>query len=770
MAKFLQFSEMNLSKRLLTAMLIIGLLPLTVVGVISYITGSNALYQAELNMLDAVRSVKRDQIESYFVQIQHQVRTMSESTMIVDAMREMRSGMQRLPSQLSRSEESVREYQRSNSEYYKTGFGAEYRRKNSQSVDVSTLLPKALSTELAQYLYVSQNPYPIGSKDKLDSAGDSSSYSQAHQKYHPKIRNYLHKFGYYDIFLIEPEHGQVVYSVFKEVDFATRLSDGPYRNTNLAKVFNEAVNFDDPEQLALVDFSTYLPSYNNPASFIATPIFDKEALIGVLVFQMPVGKINKIMHNTEGLGESGETYIVGNDGKMRSQSRFSDYNTVLEKSVEDSALEAILAGESGRGAIQDYRGVDVLSSYSPLTIEGLTWGIVAEIDESEALAGINASIYFDVLIGLISALGVTFTGLYLARSISTPISQAAEISKSIANGQLDNKIEVSTQCEVGGLLNSLSTMQTNLRTRIAKDKRALAENTRIKQALDNVSGNVLVVDNDGRIAYLNHAYLGFLQHNQAFFPALEETPSLALLEGMDLEQLIPLDEEQLHTLKHLQQELRLAMEIGPLTLALIANQVISHSGERLGVVIELVDRTQEVATEKEVQFVVDSALQGDLTQRIDLSEKQGYFSNLSMGVNQLVDVSEQVIDDTQRVVGALAVGDLSQSIERQYKGAFEQLKLNVNATVVRLTQVVEQIQRSSNSVKTGAMEIFQANGNLNKRTEQQSASLEQTAASMEVFTEAIQKNASFSQRTNEIVQQARESAEQGGEVIDSTIR
>jgi len=135
-------------------------------------------------------------------------------------------------------------------------------------------------------------------KHQLDSAG-SSLYGGLHKKYHPAMRKYLEKFGFYDIFLIDDETGHIVYSVFKEVDFATSLLTGPYKDTNFAREFSAASQADEKDFVKLVDFEPYYPSYNAPASFIASPISNGSRRVGVLVFQRPIDRINAIMTSNQ---------------------------------------------------------------------------------------------------------------------------------------------------------------------------------------------------------------------------------------------------------------------------------------------------------------------------------------------------------------------------------------------------------------------------------------------------------------------------------------
>ena len=138
---------------------------------------------------------------------------------------------------------------------------------------LSDYYPQNIEARTLQNQYILANPNDTGSKHLLDSADDGSSYSEAHEIYHPILRDYLEHFGYYDIFLVA-EDGDIVYSVFKEVDYGTSLLDGPYRDTNFAEVFRSALDADDGDFVSLVDFEPYDPSYNAPAAFTASPIFD----------------------------------------------------------------------------------------------------------------------------------------------------------------------------------------------------------------------------------------------------------------------------------------------------------------------------------------------------------------------------------------------------------------------------------------------------------------------------------------------------------------
>lgn len=180
-----------------------------------------------------------------------------------------------------------------------------------------------------QTLYITSNPNPQGEKENLTDAGDGSSYSAVHARYHPWFRDLQRTREYYDVFLFDLD-GNLIYSVFKELDYATNLNSGQWKDTDLSVVFKQAAR-GQKNQNYFTDFRPYSPSYDAPASFISRAVYATTGeKIGVLAFQMPVGRLNAMMQKSEGLGETGETYIVGSDKLMRSDSRFSEDSTILK--------------------------------------------------------------------------------------------------------------------------------------------------------------------------------------------------------------------------------------------------------------------------------------------------------------------------------------------------------------------------------------------------------------------------------------------------------
>jgi len=291
-----------------------------------------------------------------------------------------------------------------------------------------------------QNAYITDNPNSLGEKHKLIKAATGTSYDDIHGEFHPYFRTLLEARSYYDVFLIDPS-GNVVYSVFKELDFATNLNNGDWATSDLGVLFRDIVKNPKDNRAVFKDFRPYAPSADAPASFIGMPVLNKNSnLVGVLVYQMPIGEINRIMQSADGMGETGETYIVGSDYLMRSDSRFSKESTILKNKVESQTVKEALQGETGVHEIQDYRNIDVLSAYTPIDFLNTKWALIAEVDVEEAMQ--TATWVRNISIGVVlvvSIVGAIFALLF-SRTITIPVTRITKSMDALAEG--DNTIEI----------------------------------------------------------------------------------------------------------------------------------------------------------------------------------------------------------------------------------------------------------------------------------------------------------------------------------------
>lgn len=476
---------MKLRSQLLLSFLAAGLTPVLATAVVCYWTASSGSEQiesksradlrakAEANLI-ASRDSKKSQVEDYFTSIGDQVTTFSEDRMIVDAMRGFRGAFQSYREQSELDEQSINRFRDELTGYYTGEFGSEYQKQNSgKTVNAAQFLNQLDQDSLAlQHAYIRANRNPLGSKHQLDTADEATAYGKLHKAVHPVIRNYLEKFGYYDIFLCDPETGDIVYSVFKELDYTTSLVDGPYAQTNFGEAFRKANQSADKDAVVLVDFEQYTPSYEAPASFVASPIYDGDEKVGVLVFQMPIDRINNVMGRRSGMGESGETYAVGGGGRLRSDtfrdpeahSITASFRNPATGSVNNDRVDKAIKGESGAVLAQNYLGDDVLCAYAPLDVLGLRWAILAEITEEEAFAAAReitdtanaanvALLAWSAGVAVLASALVLMFAWFVSNRILTPLNETIGMLKNLSEGEADLSMQLdeSRRDEVGEL-------------------------------------------------------------------------------------------------------------------------------------------------------------------------------------------------------------------------------------------------------------------------------------------------------------------------------
>ncbi|WP_122073010.1 methyl-accepting chemotaxis protein [Pseudophaeobacter sp. EL27] len=322
--------------------------------------------------------------------------------------------------------------------------------------------------------YITNNPNKTGEKHLLDRASGDQAYHTEHGIYHPGLRTLIDTKGYYDAFLISPA-GDIVYSVFKEMDYATSLTTGAYKDSGLGVLFRQAAK-GQAGKLYFVDMEPYAPSFGAAAAFVATPVFDTSgALLGVVALQIPVAMLGEIVNNSDGLGETTEILLVGQDGLARTTSRFEEGYQVLQSLPQSDHIGTAQAGENTYGADNTgIRGQQVAAYAAPLGLSYADWVIVAEQDIAEIMGPVTQKRNVLVMIGLGITLLMSLLGWIFARSITKPIARICENMEAIASGALDTDVtEASRGDEIGQIGKTLVSMQGDLKqARSAEEERA----------------------------------------------------------------------------------------------------------------------------------------------------------------------------------------------------------------------------------------------------------------------------------------------------------
>ncbi len=307
--------------------------------------------------------------------------------------------------------------------------------------------------------------------ERYDAPGE---YKKVHDKYFNFFKYYMEQYSYYDVFLMSPEHGDTSFTVTKEADFGQRAGE---INSSLHDVWQLA----SQGKVAISDTKPYAPSAGAPAQFIAAPIKENGKIIGVVALQISIDAINNIMKERTGMGETGETYLVGPDLLMRSDSFLDPTNhTVIasfahpsQGKVDTEAGREALSGTSAHKIIIDYNGNPVLSSFALLDLNGVKWAILAEIDEAEVLKPIHKLEKEIIIISLILAGLAIIMAFLQARQIVLPLNKAVRFAADIAAGNLSGTIAIKQKDEIGQLATALNEMAEQLRKMIA----AIGENS-----------------------------------------------------------------------------------------------------------------------------------------------------------------------------------------------------------------------------------------------------------------------------------------------------
>lgn len=309
-------------------------------------------------------------------------------------------------------------------------------------------------------------------------------------------------------------------------------------------------------------------------------------------------------------------------------------------------------------------------------------------------------------------------------------------------------------------------------TDITEQKRLEEEAKRaadLAQALKTCQASVMIADNDLKIVYMNNDVIRMFRERESVLRQHFGRFDVDNLIGTCVDDFHKNASHQRSMVEKMSQPYNTTINVGPLVFELFATPWVNTHGERLGTIVEWVDKTEEDAIEKEIANVIESASNGDLSIRLSVDDKQGFFKQLSEGLNEVVSISEGVIQDTVNMLDALAHGNLTRRIETEYQGMFDKLKRDANATVEKLTEVIGQIDKSATTVAAGAEEMAQGNADLSQRTEEQASSLEETASSMEQMTATVRQNADNAQTANKLAENAATKAESGGEIVSQAV-
>ncbi len=389
-----------------------------------------------------------------------------------------------------------------------------WRRAPARQPDIGSVFPDTAAARYLQYEYIANNPFPEDERAEMLRANDDSAYSRVHEAYHHRLTGLFLGMGFSNVLLVDIDSGAVVYSARKYASFGTRLSDGPFARGHLGDLFRTLQRSPDVGRVVVADFQPHRARTGVPTAFIGTPLFVDGRAIALLLVELPADAIDRVMTNDrqwvrDGLGKTGEVYLVGSDHLMRSNSRgliesperyaqrlraiktpeadieriLQQGTTILNQTVNSYPIEQAITGNEGTGVVTGYTGDEILASWAPLRVAGLQWAIVAKIDREEAYAPMRTMARDTLIETLVIVLIITFVVMFLATSFVRPVNNLIARVQLARSGRPDVAFETETGDEIGDLARSFRELIDGVQKQAALLEQATAQNHRL---LENV--------------------------------------------------------------------------------------------------------------------------------------------------------------------------------------------------------------------------------------------------------------------------------------------
>jgi methyl-accepting chemotaxis protein len=380
----------------------------------------------------------------------------------------------------------------------------------------------------------------------------------------------------------------------------------------------------------------------------------------------------------------------------------------------------------------------------------------------------NNSILRTILSGLAFVLILFLVGRKLVKFLGGEPVRVLEVANEVASGNMNSQLKLKAG-DNSSVLAAVDRMLQSLRSSMDAANLRTQEALRIRTALDSLTISLRIADKNGDLIYLNPALTTLLKGLQDEMRKKAPDFDPQNLVGKSAGIFYDDPNAAVAALKNLRAERYTDTTIAGRSYTLVVSPIIDANGEQDGTVGQWIDKTDELRTEKEVSALVQAAAVGDLSHRIDLTDKTGFFLNLAQSVNQMVESTDGVITETVSALERIANGDMTQLIETEYQGAYGLIKDNANLTIQRLTDIVSEIKAIAHATNVSATEIAAGNIDLSQRTEEQASSLEETASSMEQMASTVKQNADNARQANLMATEASSVAMKGGQVVNKVV-
>ena len=496
-------SRLSIQSKKILLLLAVSLASISAMAWISYASGKAALIQGVRNQLNGIRVSKSTALRTRLESLRDQIIAMSDSQTVIESTREFHTSWDSLKS-LTLSEQENEKLDT----FYRSEFIPALAKHVEGTPVPEQYIPTDPVTRYLQYHYIAANPHPYQKKQELISApGDKSAFAATHAKLQMFFTRAARIFGFEDVMIVDATSLNLLYTYQKTTEFATSVENGPYADSRMGAAVRAIRTARDRDSFKLADFEPYRPSLGLPMGFIMSPVFDGPSMSGIMILQFPIDEFDHVATGNfqwreEGLGDSGETYLVGPDKTMRTNSRFAHENPAafirnlrengfspnltdrIERQgnvlctmpVNSPSVDLALKGKSGILETEDYRGTPVLSSYGPLEMDSLRWAVLSEMDLAEAEAPVRSLGRKVIMVASGIGIAVTIIALLFASLLTKPLRILTAGARRLGNGETNVKVHLGSHDEFGELGRVFNEMADSIRSQKEQLESQVREN------------------------------------------------------------------------------------------------------------------------------------------------------------------------------------------------------------------------------------------------------------------------------------------------------
>ncbi len=605
-------------------------------------------------------------------------------------------------------------------------------------------LPEKLAGRIAQKIFILDNPHKIGEKNNLERNDryDYLSYINTHAHYHKTFNTLLTEFGLYDTFIINLD-GDIVYTSFKEKDYATNLRKDVYKLSPLGRAFFKSLALEEGK-VAFEDFGFYEPSYNTPASFIASPIYLNGKVAGAFIIQLPINKITEAIKKDIN-GNTDESYIVGSDYRLRTDLRFineiKDNPTVVKMgttisfyNINNEYVKNGIMGNNGVGRYINYRGADVIVGYAPIDIFGTRWAILGEITFAEGTEEAHIIVKQVIITGLVAVIvAIVIIFIFIDKFMSTPLSRILVTTNDISTGEgdLTQRLAVKTKDEFGEVSHNINIFIERIQELINDVKDLADKNVHTSETINSLSGSI-----SNRIKAENNTLSVITESGKTISSNLRETTS-------NIKETKDVIVESNKVLVEAKDEMQLlAKKVnhasdGQKTLSIKLSQ-LSDNAEKIKDVLFVIDDIADQTNLLALNAAIEAARAGEFGRG---------FAVVAFEVTKLADKTQESLADVNKIV-TLVLDEMKEAVSLMQKSStsinelasvsadtsrkITDTSLNINDSVVTIEKTVVTAVDAAN--RTG--EIIEKIQQIVKFAGENTKNIEEMLRSSDVLKES----------------------------------